>query len=126
MWREELHVGLRQRSEVAPGERSNGDASNEINPRLVRRRENRSEQSQKQRKTCGLRGHADISSDRRRRTFVNVRRPLMKGYGCDLEEQADGNQDKGNGGAQDGLIQQRRFELERGWLPHFNNLASPA
>src|SRR5260370_34672633 len=126
MWREELHVGLRQRSEGAPGERSNGDASNEVNPRLVRWRENRSEQSQKQRKTCGLRGHADISSDRRRRTFINVRRPLMKRYGCDFEEQADGNQDKGSGGEKGGMIQQCRFEMERGWIAHFKNLASLA
>src|SRR6267154_6760811 len=123
---EALHIGLRQRGEVAPGERSNGDASDEINPRLVRWRENRSEQSQEQRKTCGLRSHADISRDRRRRTFVNVRRPLMEGYGCDFEEQADGNQDKGSGGEKGGMIEQRRFEMERGWIAHFKNLASLA
>src|SRR6266567_7131881 len=51
---EALHVGLRERSEVAPSERSNGDTSNEIHPGIARGLEHRSEQSQQQRKTGGL------------------------------------------------------------------------
>src|SRR5260370_4909416 len=49
-----FHIRLCQSGEVAPGERCNGYAGNKINPRLVRWRENRTQQPQEQRKTSGL------------------------------------------------------------------------
>src|SRR6266567_8769723 len=96
---EALHVGLGERSEVAPGERSYGDTRDDVHPlflgSLFGRRKDRNKKSQKQSKTRRLGSNADIGGNGRGCAFVNVWRPLMKRHCGDFEEQAHGYENEG-------------------------------
>src|SRR2546429_190313 len=89
-----LHVGLRQRGKVSPGERGNGDACDQIHPVHARGSEDHQEQPEKQRKAGSLGRDADEHGDRCRRALVDIRRPLVKRHRRNLKEQSDRHEDE--------------------------------
>ena len=78
-------VSLPNRGKGAQQHRGNGNKGNNLLPLRFNAGEGLFDDPHKQRDGSDLGTGRKESRDRRRRTFINIRRPHMKWYGRDLE-----------------------------------------